>query len=233
MAERIDHEIARQILRGGIEVGARLPGVRVLAERFGVNPSTIQRVIARLEAKRLVTARPGSGVRVNDPRRVGDLSLIPEWIAALEDRPTEAARLAGELLFTRRMLATAQIVRHRHALLGHTSALEQAAGQIDSSDPAAARTRELDMWRSLSQDAGIGTIGVLNTLERALEELPLLAEAMWAKPRQNANRLRALLEAVDGPEQGCAERVEAVLARLDHDVVARFEELLVAASAGR
>lgn len=224
--ERIDRVISREILRGELQPGATLGSVRTLAVRFDVNPSTVQRALARLEAKRLVTARHGSGVIVNDPLRVGDQSLFPEWIAALSDRPDEAAALLSDLLAGRRALAVFQIVRHRRAVAAGIDLLESAAVNVRSAEPSAAAIAELGMWRALAAAGGFSALSMLNTLERALEELPLLAEAMWSDPARNAARIRAIARAVAQPGDDLAARIDAAMDSFDRHVVGRYRELL-------
>src|SRR5689334_16003765 len=74
VAAGIERQLALEILRGQRAPGSQLPPVRVLAQTHGVTAPTIQRVVDRLEAGGLVSARRGSGVTVNDPERTTDLS---------------------------------------------------------------------------------------------------------------------------------------------------------------
>jgi DNA-binding GntR family transcriptional regulator len=76
-------ELLLAIVHGRIAPGSRLPSVRALAEEHGVNVSTVQRVLARLEEAGVVVARPRSGVVVLDPRRHGD-GLAARRVLALD-----------------------------------------------------------------------------------------------------------------------------------------------------
>jgi DNA-binding FadR family transcriptional regulator len=226
---RIAADLTRAILRGEHPPGTHLPPLRDLAADHGVNPSTMQRVLARLESRGLVTARQGSGFTVCDPRQVGDLSLAVEWLDALADRPDEAAALLANVLEVRRVLAARLIARHRLAVLDALAAL--AVGAEALADPAADRDRvvaaDLDTSRRVIAATGnAAALAVLNTLARALAELPVLVEAMYGRPERNAAAMVDVLGAIrdGGPE--VAERIEATFEAVDAETVARFRRLL-------
>src|SRR5262245_13136860 len=108
MANRIDDiadELSRRILRGELAPGARLPPVRTLAEREGVNVSTVQRVLVRLEERGLVRPIDRSGVEVCDPSRHGGAALWPLVLRDAQRDPKRALRLLEDVLETRRVLA--------------------------------------------------------------------------------------------------------------------------------
>ena len=58
---QIAEEVARQIVRGSFAPGDRLPPVRVMAVRMGVNPNTMARAYVELEGRGLVVSRRGLG----------------------------------------------------------------------------------------------------------------------------------------------------------------------------
>ncbi|MBT9244651.1 FCD domain-containing protein [Gemmobacter fulvus] len=69
-SEKLSQNVARQIelliLRGILRPGERLPAERELAERMGVSRPSLREALEGLEAKGLVTSRPGSGVFIAD-----------------------------------------------------------------------------------------------------------------------------------------------------------------------
>jgi len=225
--ERIDRALTREILRGAHQPGTRLPPLRELAVRFDVNPSTMQRALARLETKGLVTARQGSGLTVADPAEAGELSLLPEWIDALDDEPDRAAALLADLLELRRVVATRMLVRHRVAVLDAIGDLARAAALIGSLPPEEAMAADLAATRSVVRATG-NTVAlvVVNSFERALAELPLLVAAAYEDPARNARSFRRALEALRDGGDGMAERIERSFASVDRHTVRAFRALL-------
>jgi DNA-binding LacI/PurR family transcriptional regulator len=61
---QISGYIALLIADGELEAGARLPAIRALAQKLGVNVNTVRAAFARLEADGLVTTRHGVGTTV-------------------------------------------------------------------------------------------------------------------------------------------------------------------------
>jgi len=60
--------ICRQVVRGELAAGEKLPSVRDMAVEAGVNPNTIQRVYTELERMRVAETRRGQGTFVTDKR---------------------------------------------------------------------------------------------------------------------------------------------------------------------
>ena len=54
------------IARGTVPPGAKLPGIREVAESAGVNVNTVRSVFARLEEQGLLTSEHGRGTFVAD-----------------------------------------------------------------------------------------------------------------------------------------------------------------------
>lgn len=63
---QIVQRICRQIVRGEVQTGDKLPSVRELALQSGVNPNTAQRVYAELERLQLTETRRGQGTFVTE-----------------------------------------------------------------------------------------------------------------------------------------------------------------------
>jgi GntR family transcriptional regulator len=67
---QILQRLCRQVVRGEIEAGEKLPSVREMALHIGVNPNTVQRVYGELERLEIVETRRGLGsfITENDIR---------------------------------------------------------------------------------------------------------------------------------------------------------------------
>lgn len=227
VAVHIERDLTRAILRGDHRPGSRLPTLRELAAEYGVNPSTMQRALAGLEARGLITARQGSGLRVNDPHDVADVSLITDWLAVTSDDPERAATLIAELAEVRRILAIRLIVRHRQRILdllpeliAHVTTLRTATGEL-------AWRESIEVEKRLVRATGNSmVVTLLNSMARALEEHPLLVEAMFGDGDRSADGLVQFIDAVYAGGDSMAARLEAIMAEGDAETARRFRRLL-------
>lgn len=80
----VDH-ILMDIVSGRYECGARMPSVRELSVQAAVNPNTMQRAMAELESRGLVTTSRNSGRFVTEDREVIKM--------ARDEKAIEVARL--------------------------------------------------------------------------------------------------------------------------------------------
>jgi DNA-binding FadR family transcriptional regulator len=229
-AARIERALATEILRGDHPPGARLPTVRALAARFAVNPATAQRGIARLERTGLVRSRQGSGTVVNDPDTCGDLSLLPAWLEVLADRPDEAARVLDGMLEVRRAVAARLLVRHRDDLLERLDTLAPhltALAGVRPEDTDAIRRADIAFARSLVRATGNrAALTVFNAAARLLDDVPAVAEAMYAEPARNAASVATILEALasEADPARCTAAIEAAIEAIDAETVRRFRD---------
>ncbi len=59
--EQVRDGLRRLVVTGAIAQGEKLPSVRALAASLAINPNTIQRAYAALEAEGYLTSEPGKG----------------------------------------------------------------------------------------------------------------------------------------------------------------------------
>lgn len=232
-AARLEHTLTLEILRGQHPPGVRLPPVRALAARFGVNPATVQRALARLEANGLAEARHGSGVLVKDPLLHGHVSLVPVWLTALSDRPEEAAAVLTDFLEVRRILAARLLVRHRDRLMESRAVADAAARFAEAAEDGNLMDADLEFVRVLLREVGNRVaLSVFNTAARVVTEVPAVAEAMYADPERNAAAMTRVLRAMVGHSGGAlAHEVESILEEVDHGTVRRYRATLEASHA--
>ena len=103
IAANIFVDLRRQILRGELAAGERLPGERELAAKYGTNRNTLREAVRKLEQSRLVTVRHGQGVTVTDFRRAGTLELLSPFLATGPETG-EIARILEDLLPARQLV---------------------------------------------------------------------------------------------------------------------------------
>ena len=63
---QIVHRLCRQVIRGELDAGDKLPSVRELALQMGVNPNTAQRVYNELERLGVAETRRGLGTFITE-----------------------------------------------------------------------------------------------------------------------------------------------------------------------
>jgi len=227
--ERIDRELTRAILAGTFPPGSHLPTVRDLARDHSVNPSTIQRALARLERRGLVTARQGSGLLVNDPAEVGDVTLLADWLAVTAHDPERAAGILADVLDLRRVLAARLLARHRLAVLDALAALVAGAAELVAVPAHEVWRADLEFARTVIRATGNTVAAALfNSMARALAELPEVRAAMYADPSSNAASMVAILGLLQEGGADLADRIEAAMAEVDERTVSRFRHVLAA-----
>jgi len=231
LANAIERRLALEILRGERAPGSQLPPVRRLAHDHGTTAPTIQRVIDRLEAGGLVSARRGSGVTINDPKRSGDLSLLPLWFEALESQPDRAAKILGDVLELRRVMA-AHLVRTAAPRIAAAApqliALALAVGRATTLAEVA--ETDLAFTAAVIDAAGQSAVAaIFHTTARLVREVPHLRDALFADRAYHRRVLkRAAAALARTPPAAAAAELEEVLAAWDRRTVSRFRAALTA-----
>lgn len=88
---QLAEQLTLRIVSGEYGPGTAVPAVRVLAAEAGVNPNTMQRALAELEARKLVETRRTAGRTVTEDmallRRVREelaYKLMDEFLASMK-----------------------------------------------------------------------------------------------------------------------------------------------------
>jgi DNA-binding FadR family transcriptional regulator len=221
------------IVRGELPRGALLPPERALAERFGVNRTTLRSALARLGSERLVTTKQGSGHRVRDWRREAG----PELLGELLSLSTGKTRLTviADLLLVRRQLARAVLERlaergDEHDVAAVTEAVERFAKVVDEGGDATARFHAdaavLGALVAASKSAVLSLC--LNPVLALAAAVPGLADAVYADARASVTAYRAVLAWMARPVPASLQLVDsivAVLAARDEATLNRLREL--------
>ena len=91
--QQLAEQLTLRILKGEYPPGERLPGVRELAAQAGVNPNTMQRAMAQLEADGLALGSRTAGRTVTCDAAVIEAAAKARARAAV----AECLRVLGEL----------------------------------------------------------------------------------------------------------------------------------------
>ena len=90
------------------------------------------------------------------------------------------------------------------------------------------RDADLAFSRALLKATGNQVaLSVLNTMARVLEEVPEVAQAMYAQPETNNASMLAVLQLLVENERGAAKAIEGRIEDVDARTLRRFEALLV------
>jgi DNA-binding transcriptional regulator YhcF (GntR family) len=148
------------IARGALPPGARLPGIREVAETAGVNVNTVRSVFSRLEEQGLLVSEHGRGTFVAEGARLdAKLAEATELVVAtaresgIDPQELAAAVYVSPRASTAASTATAPQNRReeRQALHREIERLEREIGELDplspleGSPPAGAQPRMLDL----------------------------------------------------------------------------------------
>jgi GntR family transcriptional regulator len=107
---QIADQVRRFVAAGQLQVGERLPSVRTMAARFGINPMTVSRAYALLVEEGVLLRQRGAGMSVA-PRK-GRTGLTAEArMRLLEGKLQEVIREANDL-----GLAAGPVCERLHAL---------------------------------------------------------------------------------------------------------------------
>lgn len=96
--ERVADQIRRDIRSGAMAPGDKLPGNRVLAEKYGVALGTAQKALRVLQDEKWLRATPSVGVFVSGvPASPADpLATLASEVTALRSRVDALEKLVGE-----------------------------------------------------------------------------------------------------------------------------------------
>jgi DNA-binding GntR family transcriptional regulator len=106
---QIADDLRSSIRKGELPLGAQLPSVRDLAERYGVARNTVASAIRQLRDERLVVSRQGSGAFVRSEVPPEAPAPAPEQMAALMAQVADVVR--GMERLTARVTELERLVR--------------------------------------------------------------------------------------------------------------------------
>jgi len=215
------------ILDGSLAVGERLPAERRLAERFGVNRVTVRSALGKLEAEGLVSVRQGSGYVVRDFRRHGGPELLV-GLADLATRRHDRIVIAGDLLHVRRHLARAVLERLVEAPADSRASVSRAIESfIELAEAGASHdaitAADMEVLAALLESTGSAVLALcMNPVLAVVTRMPLLREALYREPRNNALAYRLLLAWLAQPDPAAIEPIIRELEARDDATLARL-----------
>lgn len=231
---RIADTLSEQIVDGTLPPHSRMPSVRALAERFGVNIATIQRVLARLEVLELIEVRHGSGATVRELTRSAGIELMPITLASERD-PKRAGRLLADFLELRRVIALEVVLRRvagrrRFDVSGLRTALAVLRDTIAtaSEDYRAISRAEVQVSRTLILAVDhVAALYVLNVLERLLASNDDLLRACYQDAELAADFWQELVRLVAEPQSLDQHLgiLDVAMRAVDERTVRRFVKL--------
>jgi GntR family transcriptional regulator len=134
--------------RGELSPGSKLPSVRELAGKLAVNPNTVVRAYAQLEAEGLLVSRPGSGCFVQPgPSPLAERVRRERLFELFRNATTEAFHLGFDREAQRRACEMALAELHFEGLPGQSpqasaSPAEQPnSAAVPESSPASSRPK--------------------------------------------------------------------------------------------
>ena len=144
--EEIVTLIQSQILKGEIAPGTKLPTERDLAEKFGVNRSTVREALRKLESQELLDIRHGDGVYARDFTDSGSLDLIKTLIYLNDELDTGILLdlLVFRRIFVPDMAAIAAVSRSEEEV-------ENLERIVNASPELSVLERDLSLHRAIAK----------------------------------------------------------------------------------
>ncbi|WP_432197297.1 FadR/GntR family transcriptional regulator [Streptomyces sp. bgisy027] len=196
----LERRLREDILAGRHPAGSMLPAERELADRFGVNRTTLKHAFGRLVHSGLLETRHGVGTRVRDFLRLGGADLLPMLVRHSPD-------WIGEVFEVRRsigaLIAERAAARATAARIAELRTLMTAVGEADGGEDV--QLADAEVHRALARATGNRVYVLLtNTLFNAY--LPV--RAALVEPFLDAgaahDRLAPVVEAVAAGDEAAA-----------------------------
>ncbi|MFJ1876055.1 FadR/GntR family transcriptional regulator [Streptomyces sp. KS_5] len=196
----LEKRLREDILAGRHPAGSMLPPERELADRFGVNRTTLKHAFGRLVHSGLLETRHGVGTRVRDFLRLGGADLLPMLVRHSPD-------WIGEIFEVRRsigaLIAERAATRATAAQIAELRALMTAVGDSESGEDV--QLADAEVHRALARATGNRVYVLLtNTLFNAY--LPVRAALVepFLDARAAHDRLAPVVEAVAAGDEEAA-----------------------------
>lgn len=216
-------QLRHVILGGRLKPGDKLPPERRLAESLGVNRMTLRNALGQLARARLIDVRQGSGYAVRDYREHGGPELLPGLVDLA--RSSEREAIVEDLLRVRRHLARAvldKLASIEPDLAAVGDAVDAFAAVVGDGTAAVAEA-DLGIVRALLAATESPVLQLCtNPIERAVREMPWLADAIYAEPEGNLTGWRALLAWLEAGDASGIDELMEVLELRDEATVARI-----------
>ncbi|MGW6962248.1 FadR/GntR family transcriptional regulator [Streptomyces chartreusis] len=196
----LEKRLREDILAGRHPAGSMLPPERELADRFGVNRTTLKHAFGRLVHSGLLETRHGVGTRVRDFLRLGGADLLPMLVRHSPD-------WIGEIFEVRRsigaLIAERAATRATAAQIAELRALMTAVGDSEGGEDV--QLADAEVHRALARATGNRVYVLLtNTLFNAY--LPVRAALVepFLDARAAHDRLAPVVEAVAAGDEEAA-----------------------------
>ncbi|CAM5362330.1 FadR/GntR family transcriptional regulator [Streptomyces chartreusis] len=196
----LEKRLREDILAGRHPAGSMLPPERELADRFGVNRTTLKHAFGRLVHSGLLETRHGVGTRVRDFLRLGGADLLPMLVRHSPD-------WIGEIFEVRRsigaLIAERAATRATAAQIAELRALMTIVGDSESGEDV--QLADAEVHRALARATGNRVYVLLtNTLFNAY--LPVRAALVepFLDARAAHDRLAPVVEAVAAGDEEAA-----------------------------
>jgi DNA-binding FadR family transcriptional regulator len=230
ISDEITTQLLREILRGAIKAGEKLPPERELAVRFHTNRNTLREALRNLETMNLVSARQGDGLRVLDFRRTGEINLLPVFLQAEGGSVEERLELLKDVLVFRRILLS-----HVAAMLVKRATpenfqvlealVEKQRGQLE--DPAAMMETELEILNVMVDAVQSMAIRwIFNTMVKTYRDVALSHPSLWFFTESYCENFTALIAACrEGDSTRARETMNRHLGESDRLILEAMESL--------
>ncbi|MGW0182584.1 GntR family transcriptional regulator [Nocardia sp. NPDC003345] len=239
-------ELARRVAAGEYQPGELMPSVRQVAEEFEMNRATAQLTLGRLESYGFVEARRGKGFTIREVRAAGGLDVYRHLFRFSIPMPDVAIEMFRDIVEVERGIVMDALLAYTGSVHGSPARadLAELKAEIDALETLA-RLDVPDHRRILAIEIGVVRRllvvlessmqrAILNSIGEMVLEVPEAVEAYFAGAADLHvlvwRALIAVWESSSGPTAAQLALFEDLFGLYHNKVIARFEEILGAAT---
>lgn len=229
VSDGIAEQLRRQILKGQLKPGDKLPPERELALRFGTNRNTLREALRILEASGLVHIRQGAPMEIADIATEGRLDLLP-YLATYSEitpeiiRPLRHAMRLRQLLLSEAAAAAAECVTA--ADVAELRSLANRAREAE--DPQNEQQADYSVYAAMIRmTRSIAFQWSYNSFSPAYRELVARGGGLWKLPAWSSDSRDKVINAIAKKDPNQARRnLYEHFEKLDEEMFRAFGKLI-------
>ncbi|HEU0191012.1 MAG TPA: GntR family transcriptional regulator [Mycobacterium sp.] len=231
-------ELARRVVSGAKQPGELMPSVRQIAEEFGINRSTAQLVLGRLESHGFVVAQRARGFVIRDIRRDGGVEVYRQMFRLSMQMPETAITVFHDIVDVERSIVMDALLVYTNCpdkqdARGVNTAIEALDTLARSDDPDREAMLEIELaiigrildavgqtfHRAILNSIGEMVLGVPEAVAAYYAVAPDLHVLVW-------RGLAAVWDSGGAPSEAQSALLDDLFSIYHERVMTRFEELV-------
>ncbi len=228
-SDEIADLLLEQILGGRYGPGEKLPPERELAANFDTNRNTLREALRNLQTLRVVSARQGDGLRVQDYETDGEINLLPHYLRHSPDEQGRLQAIVDMLSLRRVLLGEVSALTARRGSAQDRLALEElmALQRTHEGQPELLIVTDLEIAMVMVRASGsLSYRWIFNTMAQLFAEIAFQWPLLWVYPADYIDSLaRVIGEVTSGDGEGARKAMDDHLKRSDEVIMETLNRL--------